>query len=162
MLHASNFDSVLTSTRGKRQGGTKESQTETPSPAALNVSVSQKVTPAKFPSKKAADRFCSGDIQLTVLQNYVARFRETFVLDGLCASGVDCVTPVPAGGVFTPDGLYEFCVDSVTLETGKFTANYFTSCMASSTSANEITIVCVHQHVDVRGDWAFFFLSRCR
>ena len=77
-------------------------------------------------------RFCSGEIQLTILQNYV--FRETFMPDGLYTLGVKCVTPVPAGGVFTPDVLYE----------------------------SENNIICVHQHVYVRDKWVFFFLSRCR
>ena len=64
------------------------------------------------------------EIQLIILQNFVARFGETFTPDDLCASGVDSVTLVLAGGEFTPDGLYGSCGDSVTPETGQFTANY--------------------------------------
>ena len=61
--------------------------------------------------------YCGGEIHLTLLQNYVARFRETFTPDGLYASSVDSVTSVPAGGEFTPDGLYYACGDSMTPET---------------------------------------------
>ena len=52
-----------------------------------------------------------------------------------------------------PDRLYASGVDWMTLETGKFTANYLISCMASSTSADENNVdICVHQHVYVRDE----------
>ena len=71
---------------------------------------------------------CGGEIQLNIFQNYAARFRETFTPDGLYGfrrGQCDACT-------CRPDGLYDFCGDSVTPQTGKFTANYFIYSMASS------------------------------